>query len=144
MCRQEQTVGQIGQLIVVSQMIEVLLFFQQARLELATQCHITRDVGQDTPVAELDAVAGDLGVDLLSVAGLLFDADRYAWIRVAQAPHQRFGLLFTGKQLGEGQGLEIDITQSEVAAEHGVGGDDPQTVRIDQQAALGRLLEGAA
>jgi hypothetical protein len=76
MCGEEQAVRQARELVVVSEMIEMLLLLEKLRLHLAAYRDVVGREGQHRAPAQLQAVTADLDIDQAAVLAALTDPDR--------------------------------------------------------------------
>ncbi len=60
---EEQAVGQARQLVVMRQVVEVLLFLEELRLNLAPHADIVSGEGQDMPPGQLETLTPDFDAE---------------------------------------------------------------------------------
>src|SRR5437660_4972886 len=89
---QEQAVRQTGQLIMVREVIQVLLFLQQLRFRLAAHRDVVRGERQYVPLVEVQTMPADFDVAKRAILAPLPRLYRQLRAGVAEPAQQRFGL----------------------------------------------------
>jgi hypothetical protein len=140
--RQKQPIRQAGELVVVREMIQMLLFLEKLRLDLPAQRDVVCGEREDGLAVDLKTTATDLHVRQRAVLAALTDAEGQTRVRIAQARQQAFRLRgVVSENLADRHAPQLAEAISETALQSGVTGDDAQRGGIRNEHAVGRLLD---